>query len=467
LKNLILDTNIILLDANSIFTVAADYPDYNICLPETVIEELDSKKTVVGEIGYQARSFGRMIANGTKVGESEAVQVKSRTGFGPTPRITITKYLVEGVTIRIVAASSYPLDTSTSPNLANDDKIMYIAEVLGGTLMSNDIMCRIRAEIKGTEVTDFKHVEHVDLEFNKTITVPHTVFNNLHNSSIVDIDKDYTQVTFSYMFASEDTGETKLATIHNGLIKILGKDTERDLRNQYVNPNNREQLLFSALVQDTSTDVTICESLAGSGKTLLSISNAMKLVGSDNTYDSIIYIRNSVDDVGNPDEEIGFLQGNDEKMSVYLQPFYDTVAQIVRMQTKSNLKGKALDIFLEEEAAVLIQKYNMSAIIALGLRGRTFDNSILIIDEAQNISKATMQKILSRVGKNSKVIVTGSLRQIDSKYLTKYTSGLSVLLDATNRTDLPIKLNAITLSKVVRGKITEFSEMLFSKIKDN
>ncbi len=102
--------------------------------------------------------------------------------------------------------------------------------------MSNDIMCRIRAEIKGTEVTDFKHVEQVDLEFNKTITVPHTVFNNLHNSSIVDIDEDYTQVTFSYMFASEDTGETKLATIHNGLIKILGKDTERDLRNQYVQP---------------------------------------------------------------------------------------------------------------------------------------------------------------------------------------------------------------------------------------
>ena len=195
----------------------------------------------------------------------------------------------------------------------------------------------------------------------------------------------------------------------------------------------------------------------------MAMSNAMKLVGINSPYDNIIYIRNTVDDVAEQDEEVGFLSGNEEKMAVYLHPFYDTLSTIARNALSGKAKGQQLEEKVAAKVDEYIAKYHIQAMVALGLRGRTFDNAVIIIDEAQNMSKATMQKVLSRVGKNCKVIVIGSLRQIDSKYITKYTSGLSVLLDSCTRTDLPIKINAVTLHKVVRGPITQFAELVFAK----
>ena len=189
----------------------------------------------------------------------------------------------------------------------------------------------------------------------------------------------------------------------------------------------------------------------------------MKLVATNSPYEGIIYIRNSVDDLGSPDEAIGFLSGNDDKLAVYLHPYHDTLHTIAERHLRGKYKGQDLLDKIAEQVENYVSKYNISAMITLGLRGRTFENSIIIIDEAQNISTATMQKILSRVGKNSKVIVIGSNRQIDSKFLTRFNNGLSVLLNATSRTDLPVKLNATTLERVVRGRITEFAEQVFSK----
>ena len=451
--NLVVDTNIILLDHNNLFTLAKNYPGYQICIPETVVEELDSKKTVQGELGYQARSFGRLISRATR--PPKPVDVDA---FG----FVYSYYVVDELTLVIVTAPSYPSANRTSSSLTNDDRITYIAESLDALLVTNDIMCRIRAEVGGVNSTDFKHVEDIKLEFTKYLTVPSSDFANLHNSSVVTVDENYSTENFSYMFTCADSGATKIATISNDLIKVIGKESERELRAQAVNPSNKEQLIFAALVQDPSVNITISEALAGSGKTLTAVSNAMKLMDSSNKYESIIYIRNTVDDIANSDEAIGFLGGNEEKVAVYLEPFYDTLATIVRMTNKLSTKGKHLEEEVQSLSESLIETYNMSAIIALGLRGRTLDNAIVILDEAQNVSKATTQKILSRIGKNSKVIVIGSLRQIDSRFITKYTSGLSVLLDATKRTDLPININAVTLHKVVRGPVTEFAEMIFT-----
>ena len=73
-----------------------------------------------------------------------------------------------------------------------------------------------------------------------------------------------------------------------------------------------------------------------------------------------------------------------------------------------------------------------------------------------------MKKTLTRIGKNSKLIVIGSNRQIDHPYITKYTNGLSVLLDACRHSHDNVKLYAIQLDKVVRGRIAEFAEGIFS-----
>lgn len=443
----VLDTNILLLDANNLFAVADI-----VILSETVIDELDSKKSTPGELGYQARELGRLIARG-----------HSRSTTSYSDRVE-TSMIIDDITVIITSCPSYPDFSDTSPSIINDRKILYVASLYpDATFISNDVMCRIRAESLGLNATDFTTVDTIEYEFIRHLDLDFNTFAIVHSKPVIDIDPSHQVYNYAYILNCPETGQSKLAVVQNDLLKVIGKDTEQQLREQLMPPTNAGQLILSALIQDQTADITIVDSKAGSGKTISAFSNAMKLVATNSPYEGIIYIRNSVDDLGSPDEAIGFLSGNDDKLAVYLHPYHDTLHTIAERHLRGKYKGQDLLDKIAEQVENYVSKYNISAMITLGLRGRTFENSIIIIDEAQNISTATMQKILSRVGKNSKVIVIGSNRQIDSKFLTRFNNGLSVLLNATSRTDLPVKLNATTLERVVRGRITEFAEQIFSK----
>ena len=222
---------------------------------------------------------------------------------------------------------------------------------------------------------------------------------------------------------------------------------------------------MSRAIQDHSVDFILCDAPAGSGKTLVALSNAIRLVGTNSPYESITYIRASVNDVEDQ-EEVGFLPGSaEEKNAVYLHPLYDSLDYMVRSKfTKGNksLKGEELDLKVEEAVDKLMHKCGIVGMTGLGMRGRTFHGTIAIIDEVQNMSKGSLQKVLTRFGKNCKIILIGSNNQIDHPHLNKYTNGLSVLLDACAHEHEGVVLHAVTLEKVVRGRIAEFSEKLFS-----
>jgi PhoH-like ATPase len=144
----------------------------------------------------------------------------------------------------------------------------------------------------------------------------------------------------------------------------------------------------------------------------------------------------------------------------------DTLDFIVRQNIKQK-SGEKRSEFEERVAEVtdnLKKECRIESIISTGLRGRTLHNCIVILDEWQNSSQATAQKVLTRAGKNCKVIVTGSQRQIDNKYVTRFNNGLAVLMDEARHRNIDTDINmfAIELSKVVRGKMAKFAEDLFS-----
>ena len=449
---LVLDTNIILLDANNLLTLGKDNI---IVLPETVLDETDNKKSGHSEIAFQARQFGRLLTKATK---SDTV----REG-----NLIISKLDLDGVEIEIVALRQYPTYEDTEPNIINDRKIIEVAlqykeaSKLPLKFMSNDVMCRIRSDSLGIESIDLKNVELTDVQFTKTVQVDSQQFPRLHNLPIKQVDPNYKPENCNYLFVDLFTGQVKLANIRNGTIDILGKDTEKDLRKQHANPMNSGQLFLSRAIQNPVVDVVVCEALAGSGKTVTALSNAIQLV-KQGKHNNIVYIRASVDDVDKA-EEIGFLSGNDEKMQVYLHPLEDTLDFLVRSNHKDNkLKGQQYEEMIAEKVEEMRKKYGIEAMIGLGLRGRTFSDTVAIIDEAQNMSKASLQKVLTRFGKNCKVIVIGSNRQIDNPYITKYTNGLSVVLDAATKPSDLINVHVVPLNKVLRSNIAEWSENIFS-----
>lgn len=452
---LCLDTNILLLDAHNLLTLGQTN---TIVLPEVVLDELDSKKSGLNELAFQAREFGRLLTKATKI---ETV----RDG-----NLIINKLQLNSINIEVVSLKTYPDYSDSEPNIINDRKIIEVAlsyqatNRIPLTFMSNDVMCRLRADSVGLTTIDLKQVELNSIEFTRSIQVDSATFVNLHNSHILDVVPDHKPENFNYTFVDAFSGQVKLANIRNGLIDILGKETETELRKQDAPPQNSGQLFLSRAIQNPLTNVVICEAMAGSGKTVTAISNAVQLV-KKGKYSSITYIRASVDDVEKA-EEIGFLSGNDEKVQVYLHPLDDTIDFLVRQNHKdSKLRAQEYEDMIAEKCAEYKAKYRITGMIGLGLRGRTFTNTIAIIDECQNMSKSSLQKVLTRFGKDCKVILIGSQKQIDNAYLTKYTNGLATIMDSCKHESDLVKLHAVPLQKVLRSSVAEWAEKLFSNIK--
>jgi len=457
MSRVVIDTNIILLDANNIINLA-EGGKHTIVLPETVVEEADNKKSGFGELAYQARTMGRLLA------KCEVV------GIDRTKAMVVTTLQHDDVLIEIVSLNVYT-GIKSDDSGANDQKIIQVASVISElhgdvVFMSNDVMARLRAMAVGLKVTDLKLIDSAEFEFVKEVNViDPEVFRTLHKAEILSVDPEYDISNYNYIFTCNYTNQVKLATVTNGFIEVLGKDTAKELRLQDAPPINTEQLFMSKAIQNPLIDLVIVEAKAGSGKTVCALSNAIRLMKTNkDKYQSIVYIRNSVDDVGAKDEEIGFLSGNEEKINVYLHPLNDTLDFLARC--KINTKGmtsEQVEAAVEQNIDKLVKSCNIRGMIANGLRGRTLHNSIVIVDEAQNMGTNTMQKILTRVGKNSKVIIIGSQKQIDSAYLNKHNNGLAVLLEESRKRDSTAEVNisAVNLTKVLRSPLSEFAEDLF------
>jgi PhoH-like ATPase len=199
-----------------------------------------------------------------------------------------------------------------------------------------------------------------------------------------------------------------------------------------------------------------------SGKTLLTLSSAISLV-KRKEYSRIVYIRNSIESL-DKGEEVGFLSGNSEKFAIYNHPLYDSLDFILREKSRvsnSNRKGVNKESeakISEERMGEIIEQYGIETMWVGELRGRTIHDAFVIIDEAQNISDKTMKTILTRVADDCKVVIIGSLRQIDNIYLNKHTSSLTRLLSKMDKKFDTVNVYAVELNKVVRGKITEWAE---------
>lgn len=453
MKYIVLDSNIILLDAQNLLNIGGKTTA--IVLPETVLEEVDSKKSGFSEISYQARNFGRLMASGISVTTNR------------TEEAIETSMVVNGKQVIVVTLNNYDIDTAKDSK--NDQKIIKVAEYInnkyGNTiLMTNDVLMRLRGFAVGVNIIDLKTTDKDDYCFVKSLKISDIdVFRSLHGAKINEIDSTYSFENFNYKFYYE--GQVKLGTISNGVISIIGKETEKELRKQDIIPINAEQLFLSKAIQDSYVDVVVCESLAGSGKTLVAVSNAIKLVRKKK-YEGVLYIRASINDV-DKNEEVGFLPGAQEKFDVYLHPLYDSINLIARNRIKGNkLKPVELEAKIEELSHKIELECNITATTTLGMRGRTYNNMVIIIDEVQNQSKSSLVKVLTRIGKDCKVILIGSNRQIDNAYITKYNNGLSSIIASCSEEQKEIVLHAVTLKKVVRSKTADWAENLFSAAKE-
>ncbi|XPV68445.1 MAG: PhoH family protein [Halarcobacter sp.] len=464
-KIYVLDTNILLEDATNIFKLSDDGKNL-IVLPETVLDEIDTKKSGFDEINFQAREFARILENSNIVNSKKEKNYKI---------ITLEVFGKNSVIVDIISKDDYETNVKNVPlNIINDRKILEIARFVKGyynsdtTFLSLDIMARTRAvslDIK-TDSLVGSNKDDFNFEFIKTIEVKFEDTEFLDNGVITDFDDDYHPYNFSYCFKVISSDQIILATVQNNRIVLLD---EGEIRNQVIIPLNKEQLFFSQAILAHYYNVLIVEAKAGSGKTLLALSGALKLVR-QKYFQRIIYIRNSIESL-DKGEDVGYLPGLEEKFRIYNHPLMDSLDYIIRSEYKrkqsnkkntegySELDDKEVNLRVEQ----LIENYSIETMWVGEMRGRTLSNAFVIIDEAQNMSNKTMQMVLSRIDNTCKVVILGSNKQIDNFYVNKHTNSLTTLLKSTKNINSLVNVFAIKLQKVLRGPITEWAEQVFSK----
>ena len=456
----ILDTNIILDSVENLLTLS-DNNTNTLVIPETVIDELDAKKTGFEDINFNARQFARLLEDSTIISNEQV---------GPLHVIT-TNIDTLDISLKIISKKDYTCDTQTvALNILNDRKILeasadYINSVDNqSTLVSLDIMFRTRALSMGlnAEALVGKNSD-VPNEFHKTIEVSNIM--SLNSAVITAVDPSYAVENYSYTLVDRDTGNEKLAYVANGHLYFLD---EADLGRQSVRPMNKEQKLFVNAILSDMYQIIISDAKAGSGKTLLSLATAMRLVAKKK-FSNIVYVRNSIESLAKG-EDVGYLPGLEEKFKIYNHPLFDSLRFIAKSElTKSNAnKSRANTTVISEDTITAkvdeyIEKYRIQTMWVGEMRGRTISDAIVIVDEIQNCSASTGQLILSRLDKNCKVICIGSNRQIDNLYTNKYINSLSFLLKAAKSLHEEVSLFAIELNRVLRGPITEWSEKIFTR----
>lgn len=464
-KYYVLDTNILLEDASNVYKLSQEGRNL-IILPETVLDEIDTKKSGFDEINFQAREFARILENSSIINSIKKDSYK-------IIRVKIENE--KNTIIDIISKDEYEVNIKNiSLNIINDRKILEIATFANSyyknqvEFLSLDIMARTRAislDIK-TDALVGKDKDVFDFDFIKEIDINFDDLEFIENQNIHKYDPEYKPYNFSYCFKVKSSDQVLLANIQNKRIKLLD---EAEIRDQVITPLNKEQLFFSDAILSHFFNVLIVEAKAGSGKTLLALSGALKLVR-QKFFQKIIYIRNSIESL-DKGEDVGYLPGLEEKFKIYNHPLMDSLDYIIRSEHKRKRSKKNPDTTISElddrevteRIDQMISNYGIETMWVGEMRGRTLSNSFIIIDEAQNMSNKTMQMVLSRIDSSCKVVILGSNKQIDNFYVNKYTNALTTLLKSTKNEDNIVNIFAIKLQKVLRGPITEWAEQIFSK----
>jgi PhoH-like ATPase len=455
-KVYVIDTNIILQNLQNLNRIS-DNKTNHIVIPETVLLELEDKKKLSSELGYYSREFARLLA------KMKIKEVDYKLGF------KVVKLYNDEINLDIISKDSYETQIEQIHiSESNDKRIIEVASVARDyykgcqtIFLSLDVYARTFALFKGIKAETLHDDKSTVPKFNfvKEYELDSSMFNSLENKDIKSIDLEYEYQNFAYSFQSND-GNVEYAIIHDQRVDVL---KENDFKALNVKPVNLKQKLFTKAILSNMYDLLVIDAKAGSGKTLMSIASAMRLIDLG-LYDKIVYVRNSVESL-DKGADVGYLAGNDEKFRIYNMALHDTLEFIAKKHLKKS-ENRENQESIESKIDELKSRYCIETLWPGEARGRTLSSSIVIMDEWQNSSEKTTQLILSRLDESCMAIVIGSNRQIDNLYLNKYNNGLTTLLKQTNYEHPELKMFAIELEKAVRGKFAQFTERIFEKRKD-
>lgn len=437
-KLFVLDTNVLMHDPTCLFR----FEEHDVYLALIVLEEMDSHKKGANEVARNVRQASRMLD------ALVATAPKDQLGDG-MPLSAIGNKEATGRLFFQTQMLDYSLPLNALPQGKADNQILGVVAALEKqhagrevVLVSKDINMRVKARALGLAAEDYqndKALQDDELLYNGMLALPanfwdtqpeqmeswkegaHT-FYRIHGALVQ-------QLLINQFVYFEQPGETSL---YARVVEIRGSSavlkTLRDCTHPKqsawgVTARNREQNFAMNLLLDPDIDFVTMAGNAGTGKTLLALACGLTQVLDERRYSEIIMTRATVS-VG---EDIGFLPGTEEeKMGPWMGALDDNLEFLIKGDGSTGAGGAG------EWGRAATQELVRSRIKIKSMnfmRGRTFMNKYVIIDEAQNLTPKQLKTLITRAGPGSKIICMGNLAQIDTPYLTEGSSGLTAVVD--------------------------------------
>jgi len=459
-KLFVLDTNVLLHDPMCLFR----FEEHDIFLPMIVLEELDAHKKGMTEVARNARQTSRTL-------DALAGHQGADITMG-LPLSTTGHREAGGKLFFQTQLLNYTLPTSLPQGKA-DNQILGVVEALRQqhaprevVLVSKDINMRVKSRALGLATDDYqndKTLDDGDLLYAGSYALPANFWTS-HGKTIESWQQGahtFYRITgpivpnllINQFVYFESPGEPSL---YARVTEIRGKTavfkTLKDythLKNSVwgITTRNREQNFAMNLLMDPEVDFVTLTGTAGTGKTLMALASGLTQVLDDRRYTEIIVTRATVS-VG---EDIGFLPGTEEeKMGPWMGALDDNLEVLGKTDTSAGEWGRSATSELIR-SRIKIKSMNF-------MRGRTFLNKYVIIDEAQNLTPKQMKTLITRAGPGTKIICMGNIAQIDTPYLTEGSSGLTFAVDKFKGWPHG---GHITLARGERSRLADFaSEVL-------
>ena len=426
-KIYILDTSVCLTDANSIRSFGTN----DIVLPLKVLEEIDNNKKRQDGVGTNARM---VIRNLDALREKGSLSKGVRIGKG--------KGLIY---VKMVKKEGLPSDLDLS---VPDNEIISVAlnqqsehpkrKVI---VVTRDINMRVKCDSLGLTTEDFQSDQVVKNTGNiftgfTTHLVDEPVLDMFYAGDDVFIEQEDLKLNpneFLMLVSNQNEKKTALGRFisYDRPIKLINSSSKKSLWG--LKPRNKEQIFAMDLLEDKNINVVTLVGKAGCGKTLLAIASGLSQVVEKEIYSRLVVSR-PIQPMG---RDIGFLPGTmEEKMAPWVAPIKDNL-EFLMANDKTTLETYMNRGKIEVEALTYI-------------RGRSIANAFIIIDEAQNLTAHELKTILTRVGENTKIILTGDIEQIDNVYLDETSNGLTHAVEKFKSFDIS---GHITLRKGERSKV--------------
>ena len=480
-KCYLLDTSVILDDPANILRISENNKNL-VAISSTVLAELNNKKDDMrSDAGFRAREFFRLAdyevghtltfeelpacLHETRKGPPDAGDCYYRLTLPFDADLTADAEGGTDVELLIIYREAFRVAKFYSePKGLNDAKIAEIAADYNLKLVTNDISFKIAAEVQGIEAQSLKNAS---VERPDAIEFAHTVA--YHDEPTIDTSVDYKnfeQFSFIQEATSEghneiyETGLQRYAIFYNGHLewcdfdKRFGEYFDETL----IRPINLEQKFYYTILTHPQNHLTVVAGSTGSGKTLMALQAGLEMV-KEGIVEGIVYARNTVT-ASDPQAELGFRKGDEhEKLSYFMYPLYSAINYTIEHQNKHSIEaqveftGNTNSTKRENATELFMAKYNIEVMDIAHMRGTTISRKFVIIDEAQNMTNATMKLIGTRMGDETRLVVMGDPHQIDHPFLSKRRNALVTLLNKAQHSDF---LAGIQLRHTIRSEVANW-----------